>query len=338
MPITSVTSSRRKYPLRQPIKDAWASVGVNEVPDINSGSTLGLAEVAEARINGERVIASSVYSLGGITIKTGTLVKRVLIDDQKDQKVAYGVEVVDGRRYYANREVILSAGSYRSPQLLMLSGIGSASELQKHGVVSIVDSPEVGKNLWDHIGTKQFWRLRHPGTGASIGSPEWKDPLFTKGNPADWFALQTVSQKELKPALLKDEYPAEEVNALIDSPRCHLCTYVQYAALNPSEPEIPMDGTHVTTFVLGMLPTSRGSVTLASADVTVPPVIDFNYYLTEADRFRMREGIRTLATVLTETPAGQEIIERETVPEGYEPIHRNSTDGEIDSRVRQSAV
>ena len=319
------------------MKAAWAAVGVEEIPDINSGSPLGLGEIVESRIDGSRLIASSAYRLQGVQILTGALAKRVLIKQANGKKTASGVELADGRTLFAKREVILSAGSHRTAQLLMLSGIGSATELRKHGIELVVDAPEVGKNLWDHLGTRQLWKLQHPEIGASFGSPQWNDPAYAKGNPVDWLAFHKVSKDGLGAALSRDHYREEDILSLVSTPRCHVGTFVQYAGVSPADPVVPMDGSHITTIVLVMLPTSRGSITLASTDPETPPIIDFNYYATEADRFRMREGVRRLVSMMCDTPEGKEMVESETVADGYGRLCLNSKDEEVDKRVRQAA-
>ena len=334
----SATSSGRNYPLRQQVKAAWARLGVEENPDINGGSPLGLCEVVEARVDGSRLIASSVYPLQGVHVMTETVANRILIEERDGIKSATGVVLADSRRYYAQREVIISAGSYRTPQLLLLSGIGPLVELRKHGIKQVVDSPEVGKNLWDHLGFRQYWKLQLPERGASAGSTQWKDPAYTKGNPMEWFAFDTVPATGLGAALVSDKYSANDPMFLFKSPRCHVGTVVQYVGVNPAEPVVPMDGTHITTIVLVKLPTSRGSVTLASANPDTPPVIEFNYYATNADRYTMRKGVQKLLALVGETPEGQEMIASETVANGYEALHPDSTDDEIDKRVRQSSM
>jgi choline dehydrogenase-like flavoprotein len=89
--------------------------------------------------------------------------------------------------------------------------------------------------------------------------------------------------------------------------------------------------------MVGFLPSSRGTVTLASKNPTDAPVLDPNYYDTEMDRYVMRTGLRGLAKMLLETQEGQLIVEKETTPNGFKPITSNSTDEEIDVRVRKGA-
>lgn len=95
-------------------------------------------------------------------------------------------------------------------------------------------------------------------------------------------------------------------------------------------PTIPLDGTHIRTCVLSFLPTSRGSVTLKSADPRDDPVIDPEYYKTEMDRYVLREGLRIVAKMMREAS----FVEGENAPGGLRVVSEESTDAEIDERVR----
>jgi choline dehydrogenase-like flavoprotein len=133
-----------------------------------------------------------------VKVLNSTLVKRIILSTLPDGKnLATGVELVSGQKLSVNQEIILSAGSIRTPQLLMLSGIGPAEELQQHGIQQVVDSPQVGKNLWDHLVLPQQWILRSPELGASTGSPAFNDPAFMAGSPLDWHTTASVDSEEL---------------------------------------------------------------------------------------------------------------------------------------------
>jgi choline dehydrogenase-like flavoprotein len=155
----SNTSTGRKYPLRQMVKAAWESLGLKEVPDANSGSPQGFSEVVENRRDGLRQLASEVYPLNGVQVITDTLVNRVIIGKRDGKQVAIGVELANGEILSAKKEIIISAGAYRTPQVLLLSGIGPAEELRKHGIEQVVNLPEVGLNLHDHMGVGQSYAV-----------------------------------------------------------------------------------------------------------------------------------------------------------------------------------
>lgn len=155
------------------------------------------------------------------------------------------------------------------------------------------------------------------------------------GSPLDFVTTQTVQTAGLKAALEKDEGSVADGHPLLQPPRSHLETFLVYAGANIEDPAIPMDGSHVATRVVGLLPSSRGTVTLSSSSPAEDPVIDPNYYATEADRHVIRTGLRGLAKMLIGTEEGKAFIECETTPAGFEAIHEGTSDEEIDRRVEK---
>ncbi|KAL9063492.1 MAG: hypothetical protein Q9161_009441 [Pseudevernia consocians] len=206
------------------------------------------------------------------------------------------VELTDDRQLFikTGEEVLLCDNFYRSPQILMLSGIGPKDELVKHRIAQQVDSPWVGRNFHDHQMIFRYWKLRHPEKGLAMGSPALTDPAFLKGNPADWLATLTVPADGLKAALAKDEVnpTVADNHVLLKGPRSHLEMNVLYGVFGSEQIglEIPLDGSAIMSYYMACLPSARGSITLASTDPTDHPIIDPNYCGTEADRFVMREG------------------------------------------------
>lgn len=119
--IESPISTGRIYPLAAIAEQSFAEAGVRKLPgnDINTGTNVGFGEINENRRQGARQIAPIAYPLDGITVKTGTLVRGIkLIGSQ-----AVGVHLDDDTEILG-KEVIVAAGAYRTPQILMLSGIG----------------------------------------------------------------------------------------------------------------------------------------------------------------------------------------------------------------------
>ena len=331
----SVSSTGREYPLRDQLKAAWKAAGVAQIADANSGFPQGLGELVENRRDGKRQLASTVYSLAGVHVMTETLVKRILVETRGSDKVATGVQLADSKIYLVNKEVILSAGAYRTPQVLLLSGIGPAKDLNAHGIPQVIDAPHVGQGLHDHMSVAQYWRLRNPEAGLSLGSPKFNNPAFAKGTPLDWIVTQTVPHDGLKQALAKDEGRVDDSHSYLNPTRSHTESLLVYAAANAAKPVISMDGTHVTTTVLGLVPTSRGSVTLESADPAAAPRIDPNYYATEADRYVMRTGLRKMMEVMLDTIEGQALVEGETVAEDQSALNSRSSDSELDERIKE---
>lgn len=119
----------------------------------------GCGDVVRTLHQGVRSTAADFITKGyrreNITIKTDVTVDKVILEQQDGQLTASGVLVVaeDGSKqsYHAKREVIVSAGAYCSPLILMRSGIGPAAELAKHDIKCEVSLPGVGQNLQDHV-------------------------------------------------------------------------------------------------------------------------------------------------------------------------------------------
>ncbi|EAW14535.1 putative GMC oxidoreductase [Aspergillus clavatus NRRL 1] len=225
-----------EYALRGPVKAAWNALGVRYNHDLNSGNPLGLAEVVENRCDGRRQFSSSIYTLN-VHKLTETLAKRVIIEKGDGRKVATAVELVrdDKKILTARREVILAAGAYRTPQLLMLSGIGPAEELQRHGIEVLLDMPDVGLNFHDHPSVTQWWKLRSPEKNLSVGSPAFGGPILSKGIPLDFIV---VPLDGLRGALAKDETgPDPNKHPLISVQRAHVETAIFMWRATPRTPK-----------------------------------------------------------------------------------------------------
>jgi choline dehydrogenase len=338
---TSITTSGRRYPLREPILSAWNQSGIDFNPDGNGGNPLGVVELNENRKDGLRQLSSSAYPLGGVTVLTNTLVKKVLISKVGSSLQAAGVQLEDGTKYTATKEVIVTAGAYRTPQLLMLSGLGPKSHLSSKGITTLLDIPDLGRNLADHVQYFQYWKLKHPELGQAVGSsnPLFTDPVFGKGVPADWLTTLTPPTDGLRAAITKDEGKApSSSHPLLKTTRAFMEAFVIYAASSPANPVVPLDGSHIVTTMVGILPTSRGTVHLASTNPRDAPVIDPRYLTTEVDKYAFRDGVKKVAKALLMTLAGNDTVLGETPPSGFDPISVNSTDAEIDARLAQTAV
>ncbi|CAG8977005.1 hypothetical protein HYALB_00012857 [Hymenoscyphus albidus] len=156
----SVSSTGREYPLRDTLRKAWESNGMKYNEDANSGSPQGLSELVENRKDGQRQVASTTYSLTGVEVMTSTTVAHVLFDTQCTKPKATAVELVDGSKIVTTKEIVISCGAFRTPQILLLSGIGPKEHLSSHGIHQIIDAPHVGQNLHDHMSVGQWWKLK----------------------------------------------------------------------------------------------------------------------------------------------------------------------------------
>jgi choline dehydrogenase-like flavoprotein len=340
-PITtaSISSTGRKYPLRETVFKLWSRLGLQRVHDANNGHPQGIAELIENWKDGKRQITSSAYSLEGVKVVTNSLVRRVIINDDK---FAVGVELANGETHMVKHEqggqVVVSAGAYRTPQVLQLSGIGDPAHLSQHGLTTTVNLPDVGMHFHDHMLMFRYWKLREPEKGFAMGSHLFNGPNFDKGGPVDWLVTTTVPAGPLKAALEKDEGgdQVSDHHSLLKGPRSHLEMNLLYAAFGAEAQglQVPLDGKSIMTFYLGCLPTSRGSVTLSSDDPAAPPLIDPNYYATETDKHVMREGFRMHSKLLLDTPEGKDLVTEEHTPPGHARAGLDASDEQIDERIK----
>ncbi|AMO96788.1 GMC oxidoreductase family protein [Collimonas fungivorans] len=150
-----VSDLRSDNPIQQHYLEAARQAGYPLSPDFNAEQQEGLGVYQVTQKNGERWSAARAYLMphlgprSNLRVETGAYAERLIIEQGR----AVGVEVRQGgmlRILRARREVILAAGAFQSPQLLMLSGIGDGTELRKLGIQVRHHLPGVGKNLQDH--------------------------------------------------------------------------------------------------------------------------------------------------------------------------------------------
>ena len=332
-PMYTNSVASRNYPLCKRIHDAFNKVGYEDNPQFHDGNPLGLGPWTENWRNKSRQPAGKAYNLSGIHVVTNATVRRIILGKTgSGDTVGTGIELVDGRQFTARKEVIISCGAHKTPQLLMLSGIGPAEELEKIGIEQIVESPDVGRNLFDHLVLIQAYKLRNPEHGLAAGHGAWNNPAYLEGHPVDWTIGNTADQHSLKIALESDGSPTDEGHSHLSTLRAHTGGLVAYVVFGDSF-GLPIDGTHISTTAVLFLPTSRGTVTLASSNPEADPVVDPRYYSTEADRHLLRSALRQMMQVM-ETAEMQAVIECETPPPGLPRLSSRSSDAEIDARVR----
>ncbi|EXJ61780.1 hypothetical protein A1O7_02210 [Cladophialophora yegresii CBS 114405] len=338
----SKSSPNRKHPLRERVLQAWLDLGLENISSANSGEPIGVGEFVENWRDGKRQLASSAFDLSNVTVMTETVVQKVVLEEQAGNLTATGVELHDGRQFSATKEVILSAGAYRTPQLLLLSGIGPAEELQKVGIPVQLNLPAVGKNLHDHLLLGFAFPLKDPSAGFAFGGAAgpWADPAYQLGLPGDWIATENVPNSVLEGAVEADAIagPDQEsrkyASSLLDSRAAHLETVIIYVPGGQplTNTHVPFDGTHIGAVVSVMSPTSRGHIGISSVSALDPPVVDPQYNQTEVDRALMRYGIRRLLRLARISLA--DIVKAENPPPPFESLSDASSDSEVDARVR----
>ena len=159
----NVTYPRYKSSLTKLFLEAAALHQIRLNPDYNGAKQEGAFEYQVTQKGGERCSAASAYltpnlSRKNLRVLTGTISATVVLDNRRACGVTYYQEG-DLKEVRARREVILAGGTFGSPQLLQLSGIGPGEELKKFGIPVANELPGVGKNLQDHIDYVQSWRV-----------------------------------------------------------------------------------------------------------------------------------------------------------------------------------
>lgn len=162
----NVAAPRSPNLLSRLFVDAAVEAGYPRNPDFNGASQEGVGLYELTQINGERCSVSRAYlhpvlMRANLSVMTGACASRVVLDGRR----AVGLVCAgrDGETMInARREVILAAGAINSPQLLMLSGIGPADELRRHGIALRHALPGVGSNLQDHLDVMVIHRCRQP--------------------------------------------------------------------------------------------------------------------------------------------------------------------------------
>ncbi|KAH7069466.1 hypothetical protein FB567DRAFT_224485 [Paraphoma chrysanthemicola] len=246
--------------------------------DVNNGDPIGMGMSTVCIAKGVRTTSASAYLSRpppNLRIMVDAPVARVLFDNKR----AIGIECIDGRRLTARKEVILSGGALNTPQLLKLSGIGPAAELNSHNIAVVLDAPLVGENLQDHC-------------FSPVGIIMQKDPDLPPGPPGQsptpmgWFKLPSVTSSSeythlpsrVQAHLNKPTVPAMEIAT--HSPPSML-------AYTPTP-----NTSYLGAICLIMNPQSRGTVTLRSSDPSVPPLINPNFLTHPFDRRVIIEGVR----------------------------------------------
>jgi choline dehydrogenase len=286
--------------------EATARLGIPKTEDLNGEVHDGVGFMQHTIRGGKRYSAYTAFiepirDRPNLTILTGAAVQRIVLNGN----VATGVEVLlKGERvtFDAAREVILSAGSLNSPQVLMLSGIGPGEELQRHGIKTLVPSPGVGLNLQDHFyvhgsylstpdssynlelgGIRKYlegarYLLTHKGYLA-LGSSQVG--AFVKSRPEEPYADLQISFRPMTFNYL----PGGECT-VDDKPGMGVSVYL-------------------------LRPRATGTVTLRSSNPSDPAVFKPNFLTNEDDNQAMIAGVKMIRQIMSSEPVASRVIEEQ---------------------------
>ncbi|PSN57110.1 hypothetical protein C0J52_01296, partial [Blattella germanica] len=272
--------------------EAFKEMG-NPPVDINGAKSTGVMIAQTTSKDGKRASTNKAflepvrYQRRNLKVATNVRVTKVLIDPET--KVAYGVEyALENRRHvtgtvYATKEVILSAGAIKSPQLLMLSGIGAKDMLEPLNIPVLSDLP-VGQNLQQHSGS--FVAHFNTGVGAEPTSTSvWEDQYtYDVDRNGPWSAI-SVSQVTIS------------FNSRYDDPEMDYPGLQFYVLPHTANPDCPSDIKIPACYYNGidlvvnvLRPQSIGNITINTTDPFAQPKIFSNYFSAQYDRDLIIDG------------------------------------------------
>ncbi len=315
-------------PLADAFIEAGQQAGLPTTADYNGAQQEGFCQAQSTIRDGRRCSAAVAYlrpamARPNLAIEVEAFVTRVLIERDRAVGVAYEKA---GERLIARaeREVILSGGSINSPQLLMLSGIGDPEELRGQGIKVQVPLPAVGKNLQDHItadldylrvDTGPLHRaLRYDRTAIALAQAHFLGKGLFASVPNNVMAYLRSGPSETIP----------DIQMLFRMAPMNAGPYL------PPWKRAYADGFGCRPVVLR--PESRGKLSLASADPRAAVRISLNFYAAEADRRRMRAGIRLAREIFRQGAL------RKFVASEVSPGPGNLSDADLDAHVRRTAA
>jgi choline dehydrogenase-like flavoprotein len=293
----SVSDLRDPNPVARRFVRAAVEAGFRANDDFNGPDQEGVGLYQVTQRGGERWTVARAYLYGherpNLHLIADATVLRVTFDGDR----ANGVQVARGgkvEKLVARGEVILAAGAFNTPQLLMCSGIGPAHQLRAHGVPVHHDAPEVGRNLADHIDFTYNTRVHSSETiGYSLRSGAKMIPGLARyfGSRRGMFtsnAAEAGGFIKSRPDLDRPDLQLHFCTGLVDDHSRHWHWGHGYAL-------------HVCV----LRPASRGTVTLASADARVAPVIDPRFLSDSRDTDLLVEGARLARRILEASPLAE---------------------------------
>ena len=262
--------------------------------DFNGEKQAGFGMYQVTQRKGERWSAARAYvepvrKQPNVDIRTRTLTERLVIEDGR----VTGVMVTKGGRttmLTARKGVILSAGAFNSPQILMLSGIGPANHLKGHGISVHLDRPAVGSDLQDHIDYVSSWE-----TQSTV-------PIGDSLEGTVRMAKAVIEHRRKRTGIMTTPF-AESGGfwtVMPDAPAPDVQWQFVPAMLEDHGRE-KVKGHGLSLHACVLRPESRGTVRLGSNRASDAPLIDPNFLDDERDMATLREGVR-LSHRIAEAP------------------------------------
>ena len=318
-----VTIPQLENPLFRAFIEAGKQAGLGYTEDVNGFRQEGVCKFERSTFGGVRSSAARRYlhparARGTVALETGVRVARILFEGRRATGVEY-IQHGDLVRVYAEREVLLCAGAFNSPQILKLSGVGPAAELSEHGIPVVADLPGVGENLQDHLDFLVQYRCTQP-----VSLYPATKPLGRLGLGLRWLLFKTgVGASNIWEA-------GSFFRSRPDAPYPNLQHHFAPVAISYDGSE-RIEGHGFQVHISQMRPRSRGWVKLRSADPFAPPRIRFNHFSDAEDRQEIRDGVRITRDLVAQKALdpyrGEEVA----------PGSKSVSDSDIDAFARAKA-
>jgi len=299
------------------------SLGIPRNEDFNGDRQEGTGYYQATMRNGRRSSTAVEYlrpaeNRPNLTVETNALASKIIFEGMRAVAVRFSrneksIEVK------AKAEILLCGGSFNSPQLLQLSGVGPRALLEQHGIPVVLDAPDVGEGLQDHFYCRTFWRCNKPITLNDDMASLWRqakiglDYLLFKRGPLTVSAGHAAAFVRTRPELRRPDAQLYFIN---------FSTAKRGGVLHP--------WSGFTISVSQLQVESRGSVRIQAADPRTPPAIRYNYLAAENDRRVMVEGLKVARRIAKAAPLSGYIIKEEF------PGPQLRSDEELLAALRQS--
>ncbi|MCP2294008.1 Choline dehydrogenase [Nocardia amikacinitolerans] len=302
----SVTRARDIAGVTTAFLDALAATtGVTHNADYNAAEQEGVSLAQWNAAGGRRQSSAEAYlrdAPPNLHVRTGAQVTRIVIDNG----TAVGVEVATKQgtqRFVARQEVIVSAGSFRTAQLLMLSGIGPAAHLAEHGIPTLCDLP-VGEGLQDHAVVPVVYNVTE---GPVLGAAKFLTAMVKERIRANSTFLAGSYMEGI--AHIRSEYAAAVPDLqLFATPLGRRGADATIPGVHPD-----IDGACFTVYLVLLYPQSSGTVRLASRDPHAAPVIDPRYLSASADLDVLMSGVEIIREAMAH-PQAASYVRAEVAP------------------------
>ncbi|WP_286266212.1 GMC family oxidoreductase [Thalassotalea atypica] len=304
----NVTESHSKLPIFDDFITAAQQAGYQPNDDFNGKDQEGVGYFQVTQKNGLRCSAAKAFltpnlARPNLTVLTDVLVEKVLVEE----KQAIGVQFTKKgkiKQIYAHKEVILSAGAFGSPQLLMLSGIGPKIELSKHNIEVLHELDGVGQNLQEHVDVLVVNKTNRTDVIAyrPVALAKLSSHLFKFLHSRSGVLTTSVAEAggfiKSEPDLDRPDLQIHFIPAAMDDHGRNLKLMCQYG---------------VAMHSCLLRPKSRGSVTLFGSNPKLHPNINLNMLSDESDQKIMIKAVRAMRDIF-EQPALKQDLGSEVFP------------------------